>query len=384
MSALALVLAAATFVFWLLFAVDALGGGAGIKRLPALSADSAVPFPKVSIIVPACNEERHVESAMRSLLALDYPDYEVIAIDDRSTDRTGAILDALAAADRRLRVVRVTALPPGWLGKNHALESGARQAAGEWLLFTDGDIQFAPQALRKAMAYALSAGRDHIAAVPEAVMPTLPLRLFVAAFAVHFSMFARPWKAADPKSRRFVGIGAFNLVRAAAFKAAGGFKRIKMRPDDDLRLGKVLKEAGARQELVFAGPEIQVEWYASIGEVVQGLEKNAFSGVEYRLWMLVLSTVAILALCVWPFVAVFLTAGAARLFAAGTVALILTVLALMAPLARAPRWAGLAFPFATLFFVYVLWNSAVKALRNGGIDWRGTHYSLAELRACRG
>ncbi len=135
-------------------------------------------MPRVSIIVPARNEAEHIEAALVSLLQLDYPDYEVIAVDDRSDDATGAIMERVTsewrergeASHHRLKVLHVSELPRGWLGKVHAMWKAAQQATGEWLLFTDADVVFRPDALRRAMTYGERERADHVVLFPTMVM----------------------------------------------------------------------------------------------------------------------------------------------------------------------------------------------------------------------
>src|SRR5690606_31145145 len=148
-----------------------------------------------------------------------YPDFEIVAVDDRSTDATGAILDRLAAEDPRLRVVHIAELPPGWLGKNHALWLGARESTGQWLLFTDADVVLEPTALGRAVEFARTRGLDHLTVAPQLVLPSLAVQAFVGTFLTLFSLFARPWRCRDPRSRAHLGIGAFNLLRREAYWA---------------------------------------------------------------------------------------------------------------------------------------------------------------------
>jgi cellulose synthase/poly-beta-1,6-N-acetylglucosamine synthase-like glycosyltransferase len=339
------------------------------------------PLPRVSIVIPARNEERNVEEALSSVLALDYDELEIVVVDDRSTDRTGAILDRLAASDPRVRVVHVTELPPGWLGKNHALHLGSDGARGEFLLFTDADVVMEPSTLRRAVGRMMAERLDHLTVSPAIDVPGLLFEMFIGTFSLFFALFTRPWKVKDPNSASHVGIGAFNLVRASAYHAAGGHRAIAMRPDDDLKLGKLLKTRGYRQELLFGRGLLRVEWYTSVAELVRGMMKNAFPAVDYRVGVVVATTVFQLAFNVWPFLGVFLTAGAARWANLAVVLLILLLCWTNAPLAGVRRWYGIGFPLATLLFLYILWRSMVLTLWNGGIDWRGTHYPLKELKA---
>src|SRR5580765_4595533 len=191
-------------------------GNRSIRFLRELPASLPSTPPRVSIIVAARNEETNLEAALESLLAQDYPDLELTVVDDRSSDATPAILARVQARDARLRVVRIDRLPAGWLGKNYALERGAAAASGDILVFADADVVMRADAVRRAVAHALAASLDHLAITPEMIAPGVMLGMFMCAFTMFFSLYARPWKAADPRSRCFIGIGAFNLVHASA------------------------------------------------------------------------------------------------------------------------------------------------------------------------
>jgi len=234
---------------------------------------------RVSVIVAARDEEKKIREALGSLLKQDYGNLEFIVVNDRSSDRTGAIVAEMAAADPRLRAVNITELQAGWLGKNYALYRGAEAASGGLLLFTDADVVMDPSTMARAVGYLEMHGLDHLAAMPAVKLPSLPLRLFCSTFGIFFSGYLRPWKAKDPRSRAFIGIGAFNLVTAEAYQAAGTHRAIAMRPDDDVKLGKILKKAGFRQEMVLGMGLLSVEWYSSLRELIEGLRKNFFGEV---------------------------------------------------------------------------------------------------------
>jgi cellulose synthase/poly-beta-1,6-N-acetylglucosamine synthase-like glycosyltransferase len=373
-------LALATLLLHIATAIQVQLGNRSIRHLKDLPPLTG-PLPRVSIIIPARNEERNLEEALRSVLALDYDNLEIDVVDDRSTDRTGEILDRMAAADPRLRVIHVRELPKGWLGKNHALWLGAEKATGDFLLFTDADVVLHPSILRRAVGAMLEDGLDHLTASPEIERPSVWFEMFIGTFSLFFSLFTKPWKVRDPKSPRHIGIGAFNLVRTAAYRATGGHQAIAMRPDDDLKLGKLLKTRGFRQEFVFGQGLLRVEWYASVRELIQGLMKNAFSAVDYRIAVVFFSSVIQLTIMVWPYLALFLTSGTTRWLNLGSVLVLFLLGWVNAPLAGVRRWHGIGFPVATLLFNYIVWRATLTTLKNDGIDWRGTHYPLAELKA---
>ena len=340
-------------------------------------------FPRISIVVAARDEARSIEQAARSLLALDWPDLEIVMVDDRSTDGTGEILDRLAKQDRRLHVVHVTALPPGWLGKNHALQMGADTATGGWLLFTDGDVLFHPDTLRQAVAHANARQLDHLTVGPEAPVQGLLLQAAVAGFGVFFSVFTRAWKLRDPESSAHIGVGAFNLVRRAAYLRAGGHTALPLRPDDDLKLGKRLKQTGCAQDLAMGRGRLSVEWYGSLREMAQGLEKNAFASMEYRVAATIVAVLGVLTLCAFPFVGMAISDGTARILFTATYILQALATAESARRLGLDPWLGPMFPFSAVFLAYVVVRSMVVTLREGGIRWRGTFYPLADLKRNR-
>ncbi|HTN77072.1 MAG TPA: glycosyltransferase [Pirellulaceae bacterium] len=374
---LAASICASTALLWLQLAI----GMSRVRWLRDIEPPDAFAWPKVSILVPARNEEREIAIALQSLLQLDYPDYEVLVINDRSTDRTGEILTQMQADYPQLQVATVTDLPGGWLGKNHALFFGAEQARGELLLFTDADIVMQPSTLRRSVVYFQREQLDHLAMAPACEMPTWFLEGFVVLFIMLFTTFTKPWKVRDPKSPAHVGIGAFNLLRKSAYQASGTHRAIAMRPDDDLKLGKLVKQHGFRQEMLNGSGFILVRWYSSVRELINGLMKNAFSGVDYHVGFTLFTSVSLLLINVWPFVAVWITTGAVRWLYAITIALHLISYSCVAWQAKARWWDVLAYPVYYLLFVYIQWRAMALTYWNDGIYWRDTHYSLAELKA---
>lgn len=338
-------------------------------------------WPRVSIIVPARNEEREIEAALQSVLHLDYPDYEVMVVNDRSTDGTGAILERMQSAYPQLRVATVTELPRGWLGKNHAMYFGAQQASGELLLFTDADIVMRPDTLRRAVYYLEREKLDLLPMTPRVDMPSFLLESFVTMFTILFLLYTRPWLSRYKWSNAHVGIGAFNLIRRSVYQAIGTHQAIAMRPDDDLKLGKLVKKSGYQHALVNAGDFLSVRWYASLRELVRGLEKNAFSGVEYSVVWVLLPSVLMLIVNVWPFLAVWMTRGAVWWLYMATITMHLASYLATARSVGARWWGMFAYPIACLLFVYIQCRTMIINLWTGGIQWRDTHYSLAELKA---
>lgn len=345
---------------------------------PPLGDDTGAP--SVSIVVAARDEARSVETSVLSLLSQEYSRLEVVVVDDRSTDGTGAILDRLAVTEPRLRAVHVDVLPPGWLGKTHALARGAEIASGEILLFSDADVILDPLAISRAVSMLEARGLDHLAVGPRMISATVPLALVVNFFVMSFMLFQRPWRAADPRSRDHVGIGAFNLVRRSAYLRAGGHERVALRPDDDIKLGKAIKKSGGRQLFAGARRSVTVEWYRSLPEMADGLRKNVYAGMEYRASSAVGATLATLYLHIMPFVMVPLSDGLARVVWIATCLALMGAYAFSAARHRSRPWLAILFPVAALIFAWIFVRNVVLTIAEGSIEWRGTRYSLEELR----
>ena len=372
--------AAMALLGWLVVAQEVMRGNRKLRRLAALQAPVPAKWPRVSLVFTARNEGATLGAAVPTMLALDYPDLELIAVNDRSEDDTGAILDKFAAADPRLKVIHVTELTAGWLGKTHGLQLGGEAATGEWILFTDADIHFEPDALKRAVGYARAQSLDHLAAVPVLHERGALLGICVSAFSLLFALFVRPWRVPNPASRSHGGIGAFNLVRTATYRKMDGHEPLRLRPDDDLKLGKLMKSGGF-SEIVLGEGAISVAWYDSVGGLVRGLEKNAFAGVDYRAWLIVMAVTLHATLVFWPLAAVFVTSGAARWLWLGAVAVMLGLGVDNHRFDGGRAWHGLFLPVGIAVLDYAMVRSMVLALWRGGIVWRGTKYPLKELRA---
>ncbi len=342
--------------------------------------------PRVSIIVPARNEERSIERCLECLLALDYPDYEILAVDDRSTDSTGEIMDRVAASQAqpaRLKVIHVRELPSGWLGKTHAMWSAASQATGEWLLFTDGDVFFHPRALRLALACAQQGGWDHLVLSPTMKMATPGECMMIGFFQLMFTFGHRPWKVADPRTRDHMGVGAFNLVRRPVYEAVGGYQRLRLAVVDDMKLGQLVKEGGYRQQVATGRDLVSLHWAPGARGVIDNLTKNAFAVLNFNLAKMLGAVFLLLVLNLGPWLGLLLAPGWARLgygLAVAAIALLYLGMSWHAPLS--PLY-FLSHPLGTLLFAYIMLRSTFRTLRQGGVMWRETLYSLDELRRGR-
>jgi glycosyltransferase involved in cell wall biosynthesis len=339
--------------------------------------------PRVSIVVPACNEEETIEQGLSLLLALDYDNYEVIVVDDRSTDRTGEIIERVAASPAAhgcLKVIHVTELPPSWLGKTHAMWSAGQQATGDWLLFTDADVLFKPEVLRRALAYAEAENADHVVVFPRMIMKRPGERMMIAFFQTLFTFGHRPWRVADPDTRDHMGVGAFNMVRGTTYEAVGTYRALRMEVLDDMKLGKVVKNARFRQRNVFGDDLISIRWAHGAMGVVNNLTKNFFAVLSFQWWRTIASAFGLLFLNLGPFLGVCLTHGWERVpyaIALGSMFLIYVGMSFKSSI---PPYYFLLHPISTLLFEYTLLRSMFLTLRDDGVTWRGTKYPLEELR----
>jgi glycosyltransferase involved in cell wall biosynthesis len=359
-----------------------------IKRLPvfrSLQAPMPGVWPRLSVVIPACNEAATLESAVATLLQQDYPDLEIVLVDDRSTDGTGELIDRLAHRDPRIRRVHVETLPQGWLGKVHALHRGVEQASGDWLLFTDADVHFAAGTLRRAIAVALHQRVDHLTLIPRAIQKSFWLDVAVNTFGLLFFITTRAGSVNRPHSKSFVGIGAFNLVNAERFQRTVGFEWLRLEPGDDVGLGMIIKQAGGATRLAFAYEDLSVQWYASVAAMFKGLEKNLFGpGSDYRWWLLLFRVGMIWALVVAPYfsLALGLAHGLAPLWIAGAAAISMHLIfsIFFVPEPKTKRLSLLLFPVGVLLITAMMLRAGYQCIKNGGIDWRGTHYPLDQLR----
>jgi glycosyltransferase involved in cell wall biosynthesis len=373
---------------------------------PEWNPSQDVELPSLTIVVPARNEEAEVEAALRSLLQLNYPRHQIVAVNDRSMDQTGAIMERLAAepaAAGKLRVIHVHDLPSGWLGKVHAMWLGsqrnaaqrnvaprnaapadaAQQTDSDWLLFTDADCVFHPDSLRRAIHYATKSATDHLVLFPTAHMKTLGESMMIGFPQIMSSFAMRPWKVRDPKARDHIGVGAFNLIRRSAYDAIGTYEALRLEVVDDLTLGETIKKAGLRQDVVFGRDLVSLRWAVGAAGVVANLEKNLFAFLKFRISLVLAVCALTFFLCVCPFLGVFLSPGWTKTAFAAAVVMIALVYTLSGRLMGTAPLLFLTCPIAALVFEFAALQSAFLALRDGAITWRGTKYSLEELRKKR-
>ncbi len=365
-----------------------------IDRVPNLLAKPAAGdaaasvdvLPLLAVIVPACNEEAAIGETLRSLLRQKGVALEIIAVNDRSRDRTGAIMDEVAAGAASsalsaisLRVVHIAALPGGWMGKQHALAAGVAATTAPYLLFTDGDIFFREDALHRAMQFVRKEQADHLVLLPTPIVKGLGEHMMISVVQVFSAWAVRLWKIADPDSKDRLGVGAFNLVRREAYEAIGGFAALRMEVLEDVRLGVEMKRHRFRQRVAFGRDLVTLHWADGLGGVIQNVTKNFFAATRFVVSRMLAGCCGLGMLGIYPALC-FLGSRPMQL-ASGV--WLLALLAMYGVLRRqggsSPVYA-LLFPVATVFLMYAMLRSMTITLARGAVQWRGTSYPLAELR----
>ncbi len=357
----------------------------GIRLVPDLAqpqwdTQPADRHPRVSVIVPARNEGEGIGACLASLAAQDYDNLEIIAVNDRSTDATGDIMQQMTAMTPKLRVLTVTELPAGWLGKTHAMWTAAKVATGDWLLFTDGDIMFREDTVRRAVAFVESVRADHLVILPTMICRRVVERMMVALFFQLAVAGTRMWKFPDPRSRSAGGAGAFNMLRRSAYERVGTMEAIRMAVVEDVTLGFRVKAAGFTSYGAFGHGMVSLQYGRGIFGMVNNLTKNMFAAMQYRWYLALAGILLTIVIHLAPFAALWLAPGWAKLpFAIA----LLGIFAIYAILGRVDRISAAYFflhPLPALLMIYAMVRSTAVTLWKGGVVWRGTLYPLDELR----
>ena len=367
-------------LLWILAAIDMAIGIPSIPHIKKIAPLKDQECPSVSILFAARDEAEKLPEALEKLLAQDFPRYEVIAVNDRSEDGTRKILEAAAAKDPKLKPINLTALPEGWLGKPHALQRAFEESSGEWLVFTDADVHFAPDVLRRTLALALRERWDHLTLLARVEMQTVGEKITLTYLALALMMGVRAWHVSKPNSGTYLGVGAFQLIRREAYEKMGTHRRLAMEVVDDIKLGKLAKQTGIRSGVALSGDAVSVRWHAGVGNIVRGTTKNFFAAAGYEFWRACMQISGILVMCVVPFVALPFVRGWALAFAC--IACVLAVTAQVGvayEFEESPLY-GVTHPIGALLFAWMLARSTFVTLRQGGIVWRGTFYPLKDLK----
>jgi glycosyltransferase involved in cell wall biosynthesis len=366
--------------FWIFYGLRIAYGAVRLPWVKDFARAGDEDCPRMSLIFAARDEEEKLPAALAGLAALDYPNLEIIAVDDRSTDATARILDDFAAAHERFRVVHVAELPCGWLGKPHALQRAYEASSGDWLVFTDADVRFKPEVLRRSVTIAREKKLDHLTLFCDVEMVGFWETVLITFFGLSFHMATDPYRVSNPHSRTYVGVGAFQMLKRSAYEAAGTHRRLAMEVVDDMKLGKIVKLAGLRSGVAVAQDLVAVRWHAGPGNLIRGVTKNFFASARFSLWQVSFAIAGILLFNVAPFAALPFVHGWMLALAAVSVVIAMAFHAGVAVVMRVSPFYALTHPLGAVLFAYMLLRSTVVTLRQGGIIWRGTFYALEELK----
>ncbi|MDG2291073.1 MAG: glycosyltransferase family 2 protein [Phycisphaerales bacterium] len=337
----------------------------------------------VSVIVPARDEERDLEAALRSRLTDPDPHLQFIFVDDRSTDATAAIQSAIAASDARAEVLQIEELPEDWLGKVHAMQHGLQHARGEWILLSDADVHVAPGMVRTAVDFAEERGLSHLAAIPSIQTPSLGLRLCLSPMLRLLIIAVRLWSVHVRGSTAVMGVGAFNLVRRDMLESAGGLNALRMEVIDDIGLGAIIKSAGGDSSVIAGCDGLRIAWYDTFGEFLVGMERGSARLPQRLPRFLIALGCILLALCdLGPFL---LLASGAFWPVLGVIGLIASLVVISLSVAMARHFglslaASLFVPVGQILGACAAVRSIFVGGRDGTITWRGTDYDIDALR----
>lgn len=370
----------ATLGLFLIWTLSALWHIRWVRRLPALESLTTTPADsrvKCSVVIAARDEEARIEQTVRHLLVQQGVELEFIIVDDRSTDRTSEILQRLAKEDARLQVKRVDVLPEGWLGKCHACYVGANAATGDWILFTDADCWLKPDVIARALRVAERNAADHITLISGLAGGSVGLKASHLMFLISLANWLSGVNRDRPKS--YLGIGAFNLVGASAYRQCGGYEALRLTVVDDVKLGLLLRRAGKRTRAFIGGNDVECHWGDTAWSMVKIMEKNYFAAVDYRTGLVLAGSAFVI--LVFTVLGLGLLSGTVAGLAAAFAPLLLILPA--ASLAGRLGWSwavAVYVPFMFPLFLYAVLNSTFVTLRQGGIRWRETFYPLDMLR----
>lgn len=337
--------------------------------------------PLISILVPARNEEHRIlRACIRSLLSQDYGRFEVIAVNDRSTDATAQILHSMTVGDDRLSVIDGQELPAGWLGKPFAMQQALAESRGEWILATDADMIFEPATLRIVMDHLMRTKGDAISLIPHYQAETFWERVMTPAWTWVFLMYAMIFRINDPKSPGAAGIGGFFLMRRRVLERIGGYAGLKDEVMEDMRLAELIKRFGARLTIEYAPELIRTRMYTNFREMWECSTKNWFAGMRFSLPVSLACVANMYVMAVVPplvtlFSAVALAAGANLwwLFVSAAFSWLLQILILAIAARRSGVSVIYAFtaPLALGLLYTMLLDSGIRVTTGRGVTWKG-------------
>ncbi|HVJ80328.1 MAG TPA: glycosyltransferase family 2 protein [Planctomycetia bacterium] len=345
--------------------------------------------PKVSILIPAKNESANIERCLRSVLSQEFAPLEILVADDRSDDDTAAIIERIAALDPRLKLHRITELPPGWTGKTHALDVLQRQAKGDWLLFVDADAELHPACLGVTVARAEQGGLEMLSVLPKLTAESFwekAVQPFASACLGVLYPMSKVNDPANPDSG--FANGQFILIRRRAYDAIGGHQAVRDKFVEDIHLGRLVRRAGMKSLLAMARDVVAVRMYDSLERCFRGWSRIFYSAVDSRPAKLVPLILLTFLFSVSSYVVLLVAGGLllagyycpflATLFAMGVVHEIVqtTIFWRVYGLTRSSKWNLVWRPLAVFVTLGILFQT-LRLCYTHRVEWRGTIYDGA-------
>ena len=372
---------ASVYTLWSLLFVYAALLWYKVPRFAQLRAPTPLHWPRLSLIITACNEADTIGQALQTLRAQTYPQLEILVVNDRSTDATAHIIAEIATHDTRIKLINIETLPDDWLGKVHALHVATQHATGEWLLFADADIHFHNDVITRAVAWAEAEKLDHLALIPRTSARGLLLRASISAFGLLFLLSMRAQAVANPRSDAAIGVGAFNLVRRSAFERTPGFEWLRMEVADDVGLAKMLKRHGATTRFALADHALEVEWYHDLSAMAQGLEKNIVGATTgYQTWRFVINALLLILFAGAPILSLLMWHTEVVWFGVGVLAGIVLLMLHSVMHGEANPHGWLLSPLGLLLVFTIYLRAGLLLCMRKHITWRGTCYRVEQLR----
>ncbi len=339
-------------------------------------------WPKVSIIISALNEADTIEDAIKTKLNSDYPDFEIIIVNDRSTDGTREIIDRVATTDDRIKVIHIEELPDGWLGKPHALSQAVKIATGDFFLFTDADVFISKDLMRKSIAFCENKKIDQLGIGPMVFSNNVLMNTVLLTFFRTFFLGTRGWAIDMPKFRPFSGIGAYNLVRRSAFESTEGFEWLKCEIADDAGLAMMIQLAGGKVWVVLGLENLVVTWYPSLKEMAVGMERGSFATVgNFTLTGTISMALLMLTIELSPLLSLMMVGMPwLQWFGLFNVVFGLIGVISLAAWMKCPVHAALLWPIGSVIFLSMWIRGGWLGWRRGGLIWRDTFYSKEMLK----
>ena len=346
------------------------------------------PAPLVSVIIPARDEEKNMGKCLLSLTEQDYPQMEIIAVDDNSTDKTGEIIEGFQKKDRRVKLVKGKELPPGWRGKNFAIYQGIQQAGGEYLLFVDADVWLAPQCLSQTVCHAREHGSDLLILKGKGEWKGFWEKVIFPVY-TQITWVLLPFPLLnDPRSRANLGGGPYLLFKREVYEEIGGHEKIKEEVTEDIVLVSTIKEQGLKLNNLFGRELLTIGAYTNLKVIWRQLSKSYFIGIGRKPWIVGSSLLMLFSFIILPWFSVLLSLTYLIIYRQGWFPLLIFLLGMGQCLSalfirrRLKKYMGfdntcihnLLQPLGALMIACIMINSTVKTLSGKGVTWKGRTY----------